>query len=65
MKKVAGKSAETYTAYGATEVLYKECARQADYHIERMTKENEDAEPPKTADGEDLGVGDSWWHTGL
>lgn len=52
----------TYTAYGATEELYKECAKQADYKISRA--EDTDAEMPKTEDGEDLGVGEGWWHTG-
>lgn len=60
LKKVAGKSTETYTAYGATEILYKECARQASYAINRT----EDVDPPKTKDGEDLGVGEGWWNNG-
>lgn len=60
LKKVAGKSAETYTAYGATEILYKECALQASYTIDRA----EDADPPKTKDGEDLGIGEGWWNNG-
>jgi cytochrome b pre-mRNA-processing protein 3 len=62
LKKVAPSSTETYTAYGATEVLYKECARQADYTIQRA--KDEDEEPPKTKDGEDLGVGEGWWNNG-
>lgn len=53
----------TYTAYGATEELYKECAKQADYKITKA--EDSDAETPKTEDGEDLGVGEGWWHTGI
>jgi len=57
-----GGIAGTYTAYGATEDLYKECAKQADYKITRA--EDSDAEMPKTEDGEDLGVGEGWWHTG-
>ena len=61
-KKVTGKATETYTAYGATEFLYKECACQADYTIPRA--KDHDTEPPKTEDGEDLGVGTGWWHTG-
>ncbi|KAI9055672.1 hypothetical protein LZ554_000615 [Drepanopeziza brunnea f. sp. 'monogermtubi'] len=50
---------ETYTAYGATELLYKDCAQQADYTITQA--QNEDEEMPKTEDGEDLGVGEGWW----
>ena len=63
LRKVAGISMETYTAYGATEILYKQCARQADYSIPQA--KDKDAEMPKTADGEDLGVGDGWWHSGM
>lgn len=62
LKKVTGKATETYTAYGATEVLYKECARQADYTILQAT--DSDEETPKTEDGEDLGTGSGWWHSG-
>ncbi len=62
LKKVAGRAAETYTAYGASEVLYKECARQADYSIPQAGKDDE--ELPKTENGEDLGVGEGWWHIG-
>ncbi|TVY23413.1 Protein CBP3, mitochondrial [Lachnellula hyalina] len=51
----------TYTAYGATEELYKECARHADYTIPQA--QDSDSEMPKTEDGEDLGVGEGWWHT--
>lgn len=59
LQKVTGKATETYTAYGATELLYKECARQADYSITQDPNSDEDM--PKTEDGEDLGVGDGWW----
>jgi cytochrome b pre-mRNA-processing protein 3 len=45
-----------------TDQLYKECAKQSDYKIAEATKG--DAEIPKTEDGEDLGVGEGWWHTG-
>jgi cytochrome b pre-mRNA-processing protein 3 len=62
IKKVAGRATETYTAYGSTEILYKECARQADYKIPQAGKDDE--EMPKTENGEDLGVGEGWWHTG-
>ena len=62
LRKLTGRATETYSAYGATEILYKECARQADYSIPK-SKDN-DAEMPKTADGEDLGIGEGWWHTG-
>lgn len=61
IKNITGHTTETYTAYGATEILEKECARQADYTI----KKTEDEDVPKTADGVDLGVGGGWWHTGV
>ncbi len=63
LKKAAGRATETYTAYGVTENLYKECALQATYEIPQATKVDE--ETPKTANGEDLGVGEGWWHTGI
>jgi cytochrome b pre-mRNA-processing protein 3 len=60
---VASKSIfTTYTAYGSTEILYKECAAKADYSIPQA--KDEDADIPVTEDGEHLGVGESWWHTG-
>ncbi len=42
--------------------MEKECATQADYTIQKGKDEDDD--PPKTADGVDLGVGGGWWHTG-
>ncbi|THV53000.1 hypothetical protein BGAL_0062g00160 [Botrytis galanthina] len=63
-KKVSGKAiTETYTAYGATEELYKTCGAQADYSIPQAS--DPDAEMPKTEEGEDLGVGRGWWHDQL
>jgi cytochrome b pre-mRNA-processing protein 3 len=62
LRKLTGRATETYTAYGATEILYKECARQADYSIPQA--KDKDADMPKTSDGEDLGIGQGWWHTG-
>jgi cytochrome b pre-mRNA-processing protein 3 len=63
LNKVAGRATETYTAYGATELLYKECALQADYSIPQAGKN--DQEMLKTEAGEDLGVGEGWWLTGI
>ena len=60
-KKVSGKGiTETYTAYGATEELFKACGAQADYSIPQAS--DSEAEMPKTEEGEDLGVGKGWWH---
>ncbi|KAL3419105.1 hypothetical protein PVAG01_09327 [Phlyctema vagabunda] len=61
IQKSTGASAETYTSYGSTEILYKECAKQATYSIPQA--KDEDAEMPKTEDGEDLGIGEGWWLT--
>jgi cytochrome b pre-mRNA-processing protein 3 len=63
LRKVTGRATETYTVYGVTESLFKECASQASYSIPQAS--DPDAEMPKTADGEDLGVGSGWWHTEL
>lgn len=60
-RKIGGIT-ESYTAFGATEAMYKECARHADYKITKPA--DEDVEVPKTKDGEDLGVGGGWWHEG-
>lgn len=62
IRRVAGRATETYTAYGVTENLFKECAKQANYIIPQAS--DNDAEMPKTEDGEDLGLGEGWWHTG-
>lgn len=51
----------TYTAYGMTEIMYKECGSQAEYFMPELV---DDAENAQTEEGEDLGVGDTWWHTG-
>ena len=59
-----GSTTETYVAYGATERLYHDCARVADYTVPQAS--DEDVEIPKTKYGEDMGVavGDSWWYKG-
>ncbi|KAL9002811.1 MAG: hypothetical protein Q9188_004273, partial [Gyalolechia gomerana] len=51
---------ETYIAYGVCEKLVKECARQADFTIPQRYEK--DGVIPKTADGQDLGVGTGWWY---
>lgn len=60
LRKLTGRATETYTAYGVTEALVQECSKQADYIIPQAQT---DEEMPKTADGEDLGVGQGWWHS--
>ncbi|KAL8927509.1 MAG: hypothetical protein Q9208_002314 [Pyrenodesmia sp. 3 TL-2023] len=54
---------ETYIAYGVCEKLVKECASQADYTIPQRYEK--DGVIPKTADGQDLGVGKGWWYESL
>jgi cytochrome b pre-mRNA-processing protein 3 len=63
LRRVTGRSVETYTAYGVTQRLFKECAKQASYNIPQAGQSG--VEVPTTADGEDLGVGSGWWHEGL
>jgi cytochrome b pre-mRNA-processing protein 3 len=41
--------------------MYKECERQAKYSMPEVADE---ADIPQTEEGEDLGGGDTWWHTG-
>ncbi|KAI9826346.1 MAG: Protein cbp3, mitochondrial [Thelocarpon impressellum] len=63
LRRRAGRATETYVAYGVTEKLYKECARQADYSVPQA---KDKAVPvPKTNTGVDLGVGDGWWYKEL
>lgn len=55
---------ETYVAYGATELLVRQCVRQADYDMPHV--EDYKVELPKTAEGEDMGVGKGgWWLNGM
>jgi len=62
-KKVAGKVSQTYTAYGVTKALYQDCTSHAAYTMPTLS-DHED-EPPKTEAGENLGIGETWWHTEL
>ncbi|MCJ1398324.1 hypothetical protein MMC11_001522 [Xylographa trunciseda] len=60
LRKRAPEATETYVAYGVSEALVKECAKQADYSIPQAKEKG--VEIPKTKDGEDLGVGTGWWY---
>lgn len=60
LRKNARGTTEPYVAYGGTEELFKECARQCSYTIPTAL-EKEPIDPPRTAAGEDLGVGEGWW----
>ncbi|KAL8743708.1 MAG: hypothetical protein Q9190_003976, partial [Brigantiaea leucoxantha] len=59
-RRLAPNLTETYVAYGATESLAKECARQADYTIPQ--RHEPDVEIPLTANDEHLGIGSGWWY---
>ncbi|KAK3388204.1 ubiquinol-cytochrome C chaperone-domain-containing protein [Sordaria brevicollis] len=61
LASVAGNQSSSYIAYGATQRIYKDCAKQADYTI---TPEDRKAGRVKeTADGEEIGTGNgSIWH---
>jgi cytochrome b pre-mRNA-processing protein 3 len=63
LRKRLTNTTSAYSAYGVTEILYKTCSLTADYAIPQAA--DPEAEVPKTASGEDLGVGSSHWHTGL
>ncbi|KAF2112666.1 ubiquinol-cytochrome C chaperone-domain-containing protein [Lophiotrema nucula] len=54
---------ETYVAYGATEEMIKECARQADYTVPQAREKN--GEIPLDETGAHIGVGDGWWYEDL
>ncbi|PLB47020.1 putative ubiquinol-cytochrome C chaperone [Aspergillus steynii IBT 23096] len=58
-----GSAAETYVAYGMTQKLFEACSVQADYSIPQVSQKG--AQVPKTAAGEDLGVGAGWWYEDL
>jgi len=60
---LSGDIGETYIAHGATEALFKECARQADYIVPEAFEG--DKEIPKNAAGEDIGQGTGWWYEGM
>ena len=54
---------ETYRVLGASERLYKVCARSADYHITEEARKNDEVE--RREDGEELGNAvdkDNVWH---
>ncbi|PYH76959.1 hypothetical protein BO82DRAFT_358709 [Aspergillus uvarum CBS 121591] len=58
-----GTPAETYVAYGLTQKLFEACSTQAEYTIPQLNKKG--GQVPKTAAGEDLGVGEGWWYKEL
>ncbi|KAG5297705.1 ubiquinol-cytochrome C chaperone [Histoplasma ohiense] len=59
----ASRTTETYTAFGATKKMFEACQLQADYKIPQASQLS--GVVPKTAHGEDLGVGEGAWYKGL
>ncbi|EEQ83471.1 uncharacterized protein BDCG_00276 [Blastomyces dermatitidis ER-3] len=59
----ASRTTETYTAYGATKKMFEACQLQADYKIPQASQAG--GIVPKTANGEDLGVGEGAWYKEL
>lgn len=51
---------ETYVAKQKSEILFKECAKQADYIVPQAFEK--DGETPKNAAGEEIGQGVGWWY---
>lgn len=60
LREAMPAATETYVAYGACEILVKECARQADYEVPQRNMK--DVPIPRTDDGQHLGVGKGWWY---
>ena len=51
---------EPYMTYGHTEDLFRTCEKQCSYTMPaRLATPPQD--PPRSADGEDLGAGEGWW----
>lgn len=63
MREQSADFTETYVAMGATETLFKECARQADYIVPQAFERN--VEVPKNDAGEDVGQGTGWWYESM
>ncbi|ORX96435.1 ubiquinol-cytochrome C chaperone-domain-containing protein [Clohesyomyces aquaticus] len=63
LRKRAPLMTETYVAYGATQQLFKECARNGDYVIPQALEKN--GEIPQDEDGTHIGVGKGWWYDTL
>ena len=60
-KQTFKSTTEPYVAYGSTEELFKECAKQCNYTIPAVLKQPPEP-PPKNAGGEDIGEGQGWWY---
>jgi cytochrome b pre-mRNA-processing protein 3 len=75
VRRVTGSATDTYLVYGATEAFFRSCAAQAPYTIpdDQRTQIVSGRGPPKTAQGEDIGVPDEsstnvgsvFWHDQL
>lgn len=65
LRNTAKSTTESYITYGLTEAFFKSCSAPVEYTIpeEQRNRILTDKPPPKTAQGEDLGIAeaDSWW----
>ena len=60
---MAGGISLEYSVYGSSERMYELCAQQADYTIPQA--QEKDGIIPRTDKDEDVGVGNSWWYSGV
>jgi cytochrome b pre-mRNA-processing protein 3 len=60
MRKMAPIMTETYAAYGATDSLFKECARHGDYEIPEAKEKG--GVIPTNEEGTHIGRGGGWWY---
>lgn len=63
IQKALGSVSSSYSAYGASEIIFKECSRHAAY---KMILTGEEIDKKYTDDGQELGVpeGEALWHSG-
>ncbi|KAI9762252.1 MAG: hypothetical protein M4579_000576 [Chaenotheca gracillima] len=58
----APQATETYIAFGVTDVLYRKCAKQANYMVPERTGKDKGQPPERTKEGVDIGIGEGWWY---
>jgi hypothetical protein len=54
------KFSDSYTLYRLADDMFKMCAAQAEYDIEK----GKDGKLPTSETGEQIGIGKTWWHKG-
>jgi cytochrome b pre-mRNA-processing protein 3 len=60
---ISPRASQTYMLYAATKEIYNVCARQATYQIDPKLRKDNKLE--HTSEGEELGTGETMWHTGM